>query len=270
MQIAPYPDTSCFVALANTMLSNSVLFSISFLIGYGYITPQTTKGQMLCVFVSFIGIPITLLALKSVGELIAKLVSKVVEKFERKLLKRLEPTRKQTKSAVILFSFMVALIITSSVLTMFLKDWRLLEGVYFWFVTFSTIGFGDYVLAKSQRITQLPINNSVVFNEDEDEKFRSAGKVTSAAFIGILFTFYYILGLCIVSSVLNSIMAAIEERKCRPRCPGCVSRKTSDREDNEQNGYSEQYVAADITALNMLNYGFQRANTPSVSLKDLE
>ena len=270
MQIAPYPDTSCFFALANTMLSNSVLFSISFLIGYGYITPQTTKGQMLCVFVSFIGIPITLLALKSVGELIAKLVSKVVEKFERKLLKRSEPTRKQTKSAVILFSFMVALITTSSVLTMFLKDWRLLEGVYFWFVTFSTIGFGDYVLAKSQRITQLPINNSVVFNEDEDEKFRSAGKVTSAAFIGILFTFYYILGLCIVSSVLNSIMAAIEERKCRPRCPGCVSRKTSDQEDNEQNGYSEQCVAADITALNMVNYGFQKANTPSVSLNDLE
>ena len=269
MQIAPSPVTNCFVALANTMLSNSVLFSISFLIGYGYITPQTTKGQMLCVFVAFIGIPITLLALKSVGELIAKLVSKVVEKFERKLLKRLEPTRKQTKSAVILFSFMVALIITSSVLTMFLKDWRLLEGVYFWFVSFSTIGFGDYVPAKSQRITQLPINNSVV-NEDEDEKFRSAGKVTSAAFIGILFTFYYILGLCIVSSVLNSIMAAIEERKCRPRCPGCVSRKTSDQEDNEQNGYSEQCVAADITALNMLNYGFQKANTPSVSLNDLE
>lgn len=224
---------------------------------------------MLCVFVAFIGIPITLLALKSVGELIAKLVGKVVEKFERKILKRLEPTRKQTKSAVILFSFMVALIITSSVLTMFLRDWRLLEGVYFWFVTFSTIGFGDYVLAKSQRITQLPINNSVAeFNKDENEKFRSAGKVTSAAFIGILFTFYYILGLCIVSSVLNSIMAAIEERKCRPRCPGCVSRKTRDQEDNEQNGYSEH--AADITDLNMLNYGFQRANTPSVSLNDLE
>lgn len=224
---------------------------------------------MLCVFVAFIGIPITLLALKSVGELITKLVSKVVEKFERKLLKRLEPTRKQTKSAVILFSFMVALIITSSVLTMFLKDWRLLGGVYFWFVTFSTIGFGDYVPAKSQRITQLPINNSVV-NEDEDEKFRSAGKVTSAAFIGILFTFYYILGLCIVSSVLNSIMAAIEERKCPPRCPGCFPRKTRDQEDSEQNGYSEQCVAADITALNMLNYGFQKANTPSVSLNDLQ
>ena len=70
--------------------------------------------------------------------------------------------------------------------------------------------------------------------------------------------------------VLNSIMAAIEERKCRPRCPGCVSRKTQDQEDNEHNGYSEQCVAADITALNMLNYGFQKANTPSVSLNDLE
>lgn len=224
---------------------------------------------MLCVFVALIGIPITLLALKSVGELIAKLVSKVVEKFERKLLKRLEPTRKQTKSAVILFSFMVALIITNSVLTMFWRDWRLLEGVYFWFVTFSTIGFGDYVLAESRRITKLPINNSV-FNEDEDETFRSAGKVTSKAFISILFTFYYILGLCIVSSVLNSIMAAIEERKCLPRCPGCITRKTRDQEDNERNGYSEQCAVADITDLNTLNYGFQKTNTPSVSLNDLE
>ena len=35
-------------------------------------------------------------------------------------------------------------------------------------------------------------------------------------------------------------MAAIEERKCRPQCSGCVPRKTRDQPANEENNTKGQ------------------------------
>ena len=222
---------------------------------------------MLCIFVALLGIPITLLALKSVGELIAKWVNGVVKKFETKILKRMEPTRMQTKSAVILFSLMVVLIVLSGAMSMHFSEWSLLEGVYFWFVTFSTIGFGDYVLAKPQRIRQLSFNTS---ENIEDKDISGAGKLTSSILIGILLTCYYILGLCIISSVVNSIMAAIEEQRCRPRCPGCVPRKTQDHVENKQNDTTEQCDPV-TTCLNIERFGFQKTeDTISVPVTELK
>lgn len=49
-------------------------------IGYGFITPQTPEGQLLCIFVSLLGIPITVLAFQAIGELISRWVNKVVQK----------------------------------------------------------------------------------------------------------------------------------------------------------------------------------------------
>lgn len=101
-----------------------------------------------------------MLALKSISELIAKCVSAIVKKFEMKILKRPEPKRMRTKSAVGLFSVMVVLIVADGLVLMKLKNWSIVEAVYFWFVTFTTIGFGDYVPHKPERIQQVSINNS--------------------------------------------------------------------------------------------------------------
>ncbi len=188
--------------------------------GYGYITPQTSTGQILCIFVSLLGIPIALLAFKSVGELIAKSINTIVAKFEKKILNRSEPKQMKTKSAVILFSIMVLLIVANGLLLMYFTGWSIVEGVYFWFITFTTIGFGDYVSREPQRIKQLSLNSSV--SQENMNGSLDAEETTFVIFAGLFFTFYNIFTLCIVSSVLNSIMAAIEESKCRPRCPGCV------------------------------------------------
>ena len=200
-----------------------------FAAGYGYITPRTPAGQILCIVVSLFGIPITLLTLKSIGELISKVINKIVTKFEKKVLNRSEAKHVKIKSAMILFTSVVLLIVVSELVIITHRDWTFVEGVYFWFITFSTIGFGDYVLRPPQRIKQLfadvGANKSV-----NEENTRLSVEAKSAGLNGrrFLFMFYYILCLCIVSSVINTIMAVFEEHKCLRRCPGCVPRGIQD------------------------------------------
>lgn len=114
---------------------------------------------------------------------------------------------------------------------MHLLNWSLIEAVYYWFVTFSTIGFGDYVLRQPHRIKELVLNTSV--DQKKNESGNPARETTSAIFVGLFGTIYILIALCIVSSVLNAIMGAIEERKCRPRCHGCVPGRICEHKDND-------------------------------------
>ena len=234
---------------------------ILFAAGYGYITPQTPAGKILCIFVSLFGIPITMLALKSIGELIAKGINKIVTKFEKKILKRSEPKYVKPKSAVILFTLVVLLIVVNGLaITTHLNDWTIVEGVYFWFITFTTIGFGDYHLRQPQRIRQLSVNISTNKSVNQENKH-----VSGAALAGmhVFFTSYYIICLCIVSSVLNSIMSVIAERKCCRRCPGCVPRKTQHHVYNEQGGNQNVCEPVVLTYFRIDNVRFQKENIES-------
>ena len=175
----------------------------------------------MCIIVSLLGIPITMLTLKSAGELIAEIANTIVTRFEKKILKKGEPKQVKTKSAVILFSFMVLLIVGNGLLVMTLYDWTFVQGVYYWFVTLSTIGFGDYVIRRKTQVINITgpkLDNGVGDLEQASVK----------VVMGIIFMIQNLLGLCVVSSVLNAIMVAMEEVKLRPRCPRCVPRKTQD------------------------------------------
>ena len=159
-------------------------------------------------------------------------------KLEKKLLNSLEPKKIKTKSAVILFLLMLAFLLVTTRSHISLSDWTFVEGLYFWFITFSTIGFGDYIHHKSQqRITQLFINGTA--SQENEEGIFHSQKGALKIFIAIGYMCHSIIGLCLVSSVLNSIMEALEEHKCRPRCLGCVSRKTQDHADVDVDGMEE-------------------------------
>lgn len=47
------------------------------LIGYGFITPRTVTGRIICIFYSVFGIPITMLAIANLGLWFARQVRKV-------------------------------------------------------------------------------------------------------------------------------------------------------------------------------------------------
>ena len=137
-----------------------------------------------------------------------------------------------------------------------------------WFVTLTTIGFGDYVPTEAyQSIPRLSENN--LGNQGEFFKPKEA-------FLRIAFSLFTLFGLCMVSGVFNAIMAAIEESQCRPRCPGCIPRKTQNHPDNERNNTPEErdtvpeQCDTDLKQLGMKNVGYQKENIPTISLEEIK
>ena len=186
-----------------------------------------------------------MLALKTVGELIVYGVNKVVKKFETKVLKKSEVRQLQTKTAVMLFSLLVMLIMTASILVARSAGWTVTESVYCWFITYTTIGFGDYVAKDFPQSIQMLSSNGSRSHQGQEKRVFEVEE--TARILGlILALFFGIQGLCLVSSVLNSIMAAIEELNLRPRC---LRRKTEDRTSDNNNSSPEQCDREFIQAL---------------------
>ena len=250
MSIAP-AEVRYFKSMVNLKLTRT-LFSLS--TGYGSITPKTATGQVMCIFMCLVGIPISMLSIKSVGEVFALWFMAMIQKFEKKVLKRPEPRSLETKSAVILFSLMILIVIGNGLIVVSLKGWSLLEGVYFWFVTLTTIGFGDYLVREpAQRITHLEMNGSIA----------NGGEIESLGFTIIMSFFsltYLVLCLCLVSSVLNSVVAALENHNFPPRCQRCVRRRTPNQISLDRKRESAQRDETNMASLSMENLGFQKEN----------
>lgn len=202
-----------------------------------------------------------MLTLKSIGEAIVKLVNIIVTKLERKIFNRLEPKQLQMKSAVIIFFMMVFSMIANGRVLMLTEDWVFVEAVYYWFITFSTIGFGDFVPRPLQpkRIKNFSMNYTV----DQESMIKSTG--TKDVFLLIFFMLIYVINLCIVSSAINSITATIEERKHHSHCFGCVPRKIQDHSESQQNKQSGR----EDTNARMENLGLQRENFTGLSVTDV-
>ncbi|XP_074614647.1 two pore potassium channel protein sup-9-like [Acropora palmata] len=201
-------------------------------VGYGNITPRTPVGQLLCIVVSLFGIPLTLLLIKSIGESNVKVINKIVVKFERKFLHRPQPENLQTKSAVILFFIMLFRMMTQGCILMYLEGWTFVEGIYFWFITYTTIGFGDYVPteyhldSRNVDIQQFFLNETV----NEGNELHPGIIITE-----VVYTSIFLFDLCVVASVVNSIAAATEEwKKADSLCSLLVMRRNMIR-DHRQN-----------------------------------
>ena len=204
----------------------------SFFSGYGYITPQTSKGKILCIFVALLGIPITMLALKSIGELIVICVNSIITNLEKNILKRQEAKKVQVKSAVVLFLFMLIFVMVFALLLVNSTDMTLVQCVYFWFVTYTTIGFGDYVPGKIPRSIQPLSFNSSANHDNKPTKSIKESEVP--VYVTIFYLLFCMLGFCVVSSVLNSIVAAFEVEGRLPWCCKCDSRNIQNHDDGNQ------------------------------------
>ena len=190
--------------------------------------------------------------LKSIGEGIVYTVNYAVVKFERKILRRLEPRNLQLKSVVVIFVLMSMQVITNGLIGTNVEGWTFVEGIYFGFVTSSTIGFGDYMPSPLRsvktNIQQALAGNTTVPSSDgaTDTIFWHPADIVR----GIIFFFVLTLDLCLASSVLNSAVAPVEEWKSQPpQYLGCIqSKKIGERSVcRERNNTSLQITRANYS-----------------------
>ena len=177
--------------------------------GYGSITPKTRLGQGVTIIFCTIDIPMTMLAMKSLGELLAIGVRSLVIKTETIHLKRTEPRHVKLKTicvsgCIIVFQH----VMLASLSTSFTENWSFLESFYAWFITLSTIGFGDYVpLQKFSRETDV-------------EKMSKLLLILYMVF----FPLPYVMSLSFFSCILSLLVDSRDQiRQIRDRCMSCCS-----------------------------------------------
>ena len=173
--------------------------------GFGNITPKTPLGQGVTIIFCLLGIPITMLAMKTSGELLATGIRFLVIKTDTVVLKRAEPKHIKGKtfflsSALIVFLQLILACVSTSYIE---TDWSFLESLYAWFTTFTTIGFGDYVHMES-------------FSSKTAHGEMSKARLI---FYGILLSLPYVAGLSLMSCILTCLVDSVDQiRRFRDRC----------------------------------------------------
>ena len=163
---------------------------LDLLTGYGKMAPATIWGRIFCIFYAIFGIPITGLMLKSIGERITETTANFWKLVDTKIFKR-EPRKIYLKTVACIFLMVAGMILLLAGIGKSYEGWTFFEGVYFAFITLSTIGFGDYV-------PQHP---------SKSEKEHPGYVIAFTVLTFIYFTF----GLAVVSSALLAISRLFED-----------------------------------------------------------
>ncbi|XP_021259014.1 potassium channel subfamily K member 16-like isoform X2 [Numida meleagris] len=132
---------------SNWDFSNSFFFAgtVVSTIGYGTLRPKTAGGQIFCVFFALFGIPLNIVFLHRVGKILSLLCKKLGKFLYEKGM------RKKIKFLTLLFFLVTGILVFLCLPSLFFQiteGWSYSEGIYFAFITLSTIGFGDYVVGK--------------------------------------------------------------------------------------------------------------------------
>ncbi len=111
-------------------------------LGYGNLYPITMLGRFVTIIYGLLGIPLTLYYLAEVG----KLLTLVMKWLLRKKWPDYDSSEDFNFGPCIAVGMTLLYLLLGGVLFDLLEeDWGLIEGTYFSFISFSTIGFGDLV-----------------------------------------------------------------------------------------------------------------------------
>ncbi|XP_051880137.1 potassium channel subfamily K member 5a [Pristis pectinata] len=124
---------------------NAVIFAATVIttIGYGNISPKTSPGRLFCIFYGLFGAPLCLSWISALGKFFGGRAKKLGEALTRR---GVSPRKAQiTCTAIfIVWGVLVHLVMPPFVFKV-TEGWSYIEGLYYSFITISTIGFGDFV-----------------------------------------------------------------------------------------------------------------------------
>ncbi|CAF0743737.1 unnamed protein product [Adineta ricciae] len=141
--------------------STAMLYSATVIttVGYGHIAPKSILGKvMTCIYAMF-GIPIMIMCLTNTGDLLAfffiKYYSLTIHFTQRLLKSRRAKLYHQNQTEYVehvpiaaTLGVLALYIIAGAVLFSHWEGWSYVDGAYFSFITFTTIGLGDLVPGK--------------------------------------------------------------------------------------------------------------------------
>ena len=90
------------------------------------------------------GIPLNIMIVKLVGDRIVALIQLTLRSIEQRYFAK-EVTKLHGKTVTVILCLMVIMLVLGGILYNLTEPWTFLDGLYFCFVTFTTIGFGDLV-----------------------------------------------------------------------------------------------------------------------------
>jgi len=122
---------------------NSVIFCLTIVttIGYGATYPVTDEGRGFCIFFALIGIPLFMACLAVYAQHTANLIRWIMKKLG--LTHGLEDDQTEKMQQLITAAFCLTVILTFSGYLTYKENWSYSDSVYFTFISFTTIGFGD-------------------------------------------------------------------------------------------------------------------------------
>ena len=172
----------------------------------------------MCMFYALFGIPLCVLFLQAVGEGILKGQRKMLIKLEVSCLKRTgEPRYLNEKCVAMSFLLLIILIFIGAGVQQNLEEWSIIQGVYCYFITFTTIGFGDLIPGY-----------------------------LGGTVMRIIHPLYIILGLVVMSNVLNALVGCSDSIEALKNRCGCGRKETEAGEEktkmdmkNRSNGGGE-------------------------------
>ncbi|CAK6960479.1 potassium channel subfamily K member 5-like [Scomber scombrus] len=133
--------------------ANSVIFAATIVttIGYGNVAPKTKGGRVFCILYGLCGIPLCLVWISELGSFFGDRAKRLSQVLIRKgvSVKKVQFT---CTALFLLWGLLVHLLIPPFVF-MSVEGWTYLEGLYFSFITLTTVGFGDYVAGVNPNIT---------------------------------------------------------------------------------------------------------------------
>ncbi|XP_077855219.1 potassium channel subfamily K member 17 isoform X1 [Macaca mulatta] len=132
-------------------LLGSFFFSVSTIttIGYGNLSPNTMAARLFCIFFALVGIPLNLVVLNRLGHLMQQGVNHCSSRLGGTWQ---DPGKARwLAGSGALLSGLLLFLLLPPLLFSHMEGWSYMEGFYFAFITLSTVGFGDYVIAGDSR-----------------------------------------------------------------------------------------------------------------------
>ena len=133
-----------------------IIFFLSRLSGYGDFTPVTSLGKGLCVVYAFFGIPITILLFKVIGQQMLRGERSLITTIEKRFLGRIgAPSCLNEKCLLFAVVYFLMLLLIGAAAHVKAEGWSHGDGLYFYAITFTTVGFGD-LIPQEERYIAVP------------------------------------------------------------------------------------------------------------------